>query len=296
VYRGHLFVGDKLLNESGMRNHPLTPMTDSNLQRVLSLQTHSRVGLIPFETVEKGAAEIRRAIRRMTKTGVRIAIIDTVSNENLEAIASATSNLKLIAGSSGLAKGLRPPRPTRGECRFLDVPPGFRAILAGSCSEATMAQIAHARGTCPSKRLKPESLRKNPRRAVREILSWAQVRVARDRPLIIYSGGVPSMIAREQVEMGAQRSGRLVERGLARVAVGLVRLGVSQLIVAGGDTSGSIMEALGVTALRIGPQICPGVTWAKTVGTPSPLVVALKSGNFGSSEFMTEAWSLLDEN
>jgi uncharacterized protein YgbK (DUF1537 family) len=296
VYRGHLFVGETLLSESGMRTHPLTPMMDSNLQRVLSLQTRSKIGLIPFETVEKGPSEMRRAIRRLSRAGVRIAIVDAVSNKNLDTIGSATSNLKLVTGSSGLARGLRLLDSKSSEFRFSCVPQGLRAILAGSCSEATMAQVAHAKCAYPTTRLDPELLRRNPRRTVREILSWAQRRMARDSPVIIYSGGDATRIAREQVALGARRSGRQVERGLAQVAVGLVHLGVNQLILAGGDTSASIMDALGVTALRIGPQICPGVPWAKTVGTPHPLVVALKSGNFGSKEFMTEAWSRLDEN
>ncbi|HZZ18976.1 MAG TPA: 3-oxo-tetronate kinase [Opitutaceae bacterium] len=296
VYHGHLFVGNTLLSESGMRNHPITPMTDSNLVRVLQRQTRSRVGLIPLEAVENGAGDIRASIRRLTKAGVRIAIVDAVTDKHLVSIASAVSDLTLIAGSSGLARGFAPGRRPRGNPGFGAVPRGFRAIIAGSCSEATMRQLAHARLAYPAMRLKPQALQRNPTLAVRTLLSWAKSKVAHDRPIVIYSGGEPSLVAREQAGIGALRSGRLVETALGRVADGLVKLGVRQLIVAGGETSGSVMKALQVAALRIGPQICPGVNWATTMGNKTPIAVALKSGNFGDTEFMTEAWSLLDEN
>jgi len=294
VYRGHLFVGDLLLSDSGMKDHPLTPMRDSNLIRVLGRQTRGRVGLIEHSVVARGAEALAAAFTSLEAAGFRHVVVDAISDADLLTIGEASRNLALITGASGLALGLpenyrragligkasQPRRPR---------PRGRRAVLAGSCSLATRAQVEFARARWPSHELDPLTLVESAA-AVARILDWAAAQDA-DTPILITSSADPDVVARVQTELG-QATGQRVESAFGRIARGLVEMGVRQLIVAGGETSGAAVAALAIRALRIGPEIDPGVPWCETLGEP-PLALALKSGNFGAENFFIKAFEML---
>jgi 3-dehydrotetronate 4-kinase len=293
VYRGHLFVHDRLLNESGMQNHPLTPMTDSNLLRLLSAQTASPIGLLGLEVITQGAASVRRKMTELRGSGVRMVITDATSNQDLLTIGTAVSDLKLMTGGSGLALGL-PMRITDVHAALaFRMPVGPRAILAGSCSETTLAQIAYARETYPAFHLKPLELHRDNADTMAEVIAWAREQLNQDRTFIIYTSGDPMDVRAVQAKLGPQRSNLLVEDAFSSLASQLVAAGVRQLIVAGGETSGAVVNALRINALRIGKEISPGVPWTLGLGGPYPVALALKSGNFGGTDFFMHAWEIL---
>lgn len=296
IYKGHLFVGDTLLSESGMREHPLTPMTDSNLMRLLQRQTSRKVGLIDYDTVRLGVQAIRDRISDLQLQGVQIAIVDALTNADLMQIGAACSTLTLVTGGSGLALGLpqnfskavNPVSATVG----LPTPQGLSAIVCGSCSQATRAQLADlmARGV-PAYAVDPERLLNNDD-VVTDALSWASSRLL-DGPVVIYATAEPERVQWLQERLGPDHAGAAIEQTLANVALGLVNhLGVRQLIVAGGETSGAVVTALQIPAVLIGPEIDPGVPWTFSLGK-TPMALALKSGNFGSVDFFSKAWSYL---
>lgn len=297
IFQGHLFVGDTLLNESGMQHHPLTPMTDANLLRVLQRQTVRKVGLINHATVATGAAAITADIARLKQQGVSMAIVDAISNADLLAIGAACASLPLLSGGSGIALGL--PQNFRSQGHLSSgpavdrLPPvgGLQAIVSGSCSSATQAQVAHWIGAQrPAFALDPLRLAAGDD-LVDAAITWALPKIA-DGPVLIYATASADQVAQVQATLGAERAGALVEQALAAIASALVAHGVDQLLVAGGETSGAVVSALGIKALRIGPQIDPGVPWTMSIGT-RPIVMALKSGNFGSVDFFSKAWRIL---
>lgn len=292
VFKGYLFAGDVLLNESGMQQHPLTPMTDANLVRVLSAQTRRKVGLIDYAVVARGAEAIRGRIDALRREGVEIAIVDAISNEDLLALGPALKGMPLVTAGSGVAIGL----PGNwglapGAAAGLPREPGAQAVVAGSCSIATQGQVAAfiAAGG-PALALDPLRIAAGDDVAA-DALAWAAPRLP-DGPVLIYSTARPDAVQAAQASLGAARAGALVEDTIARIAAGLARLGVRQLIVAGGETSGAVVQALGLTQLAIGEQIDPGVPWcagqAQAVG--ARLSIALKSGNFGGVDFFTRAF------
>lgn len=292
VFKGYLFAGDVLLNESGMQQHPLTPMTDANLVRVLSAQTRRKVGLIDYAVVARGAEAIRGRIDALRREGVEIAIVDAISNEDLLALGPALKGMPLVTAGSGVAIGL----PGNwglapGAAAGLPREPGAQAVVAGSCSVATQGQVAAfiAAGG-PALALDPLRIAAGDDVAA-DALAWAAPRLP-DGPVLIYSTARPDAVQAAQASLGAARAGALVEDTIARIAAGLARLGVRQLIVAGGETSGAVVQALGLTQLAIGEQIDPGVPWcagqAQAVG--ARLSIALKSGNFGGVDFFTRAF------
>jgi uncharacterized protein YgbK (DUF1537 family) len=297
IFKGHLFVGDVLLGESGMHNHPLTPMTDSNLVRVLQRQTRRKVGLISHEAVGKGATAISARIAALQADGVEIAIVDATSNDDLMQIGAACADLPLVTAGSGIALGL--PQNFRnkgllGDSNAADAlryPQGLRAVISGSCSVATNAQVAHfIESGRPAFAVDPLALAAGEDVAA-QALAWA-VPLLQDGPPLIYATANPERVKAAQAQIGAERAGTLVERALSEIAKGLVERGVRQLLVAGGETSGAVVNALNVKGLNIGTQIDPGVPWTTSIGEV-PLALALKSGNFGSADFFTKAWSLL---
>ncbi|WP_211317884.1 3-oxo-tetronate kinase [Deinococcus yavapaiensis] len=288
VYAAHLFVHGVLLSESGMRNHPLTPMTDANLPRVLSAQSASKVGALNLPFILRG--EAREALRRLRADGVNVAITDTVTNDDLARLADATSDLTLLTGGSGLAAYLTPPAERAGAP--FQAPRGPRAILAGSCSPATLAQLGHARTSYPSRHLDPLDLARDFDGAVNDVVTWAAARLS-DVPVVIAASDEPARVKAAQNALGVERAGTLVEDALARIAARLVDLGVRQLGVAGGETSGAVTKALGVRSLEIGPAIDPGVPWTIARGSGDPIALALKSGNFGGEDFLVRMWSVL---
>ena len=299
LYQGHLFVGNVPLSESGMRNHPLTPMTDANLVRVLQRQTARKVGLVDHATVSRGDAAIRERFAALRQQGHGFAVVDALSNADLDAIGAACADLPLVTGGSGIALGLPQNFRRQGllaSDAVADALPrtgGLRAVISGSCSVATQKQVDVMRASCPSFHVDPLRLAGG-EDVVAAALDWAAGRIGQ-QPVLVYATAAPEAVGRVQANLGVEKAGQLVEHALARIAVGLVRAGVGQMIVAGGETSGAVVKALGVKGLRIGPEIDPGVPWTSAVhddGTP-PLALALKSGNFGSEDFFLKAWNTL---
>ena len=293
IYLGHLFVGNALLNESGMENHPLTPMTDANLVRVLGRQTDGAVGLVPFNTVEQGAAATRQAMMRLGEQGRRYAIVDAVTDQHLLAIGEAAAQHALVTGGSGVAMGL-PENfrragllPARGDAASLPPMQGMAAVVAGSCSRATLGQIGLARDHVPV--LELDALATPDAAALTaQALDWVEGKLSADRPVVIAASAPPEKVAALQAKLGRDAAGALIETAMAAIAEGLIARGVGRLVVAGGETSGAVVQRLGVTALRIGPEIDPGVPW--TFAEPRGLHLALKSGNFGARDFFLKAF------
>jgi 3-dehydrotetronate 4-kinase len=298
IFRGYLFVGDGLLNESGMENHPLTPMTDANLVRVLQQQTPSKVGLLRYDTLAKGPQATREAIAALRTQGVRLAIADALSDADLYTLGEACADLPLLTGGSGLALGL--PANFRRANLLADVQgadrlpavEGLSVVLAGSASKATNAQVAAWRADRPSFRVDPLAVARG-EAVVAQAVEFAQ-RHFGETPVLIYATTTPDEVKAVQRELGVEQAGHLVEQALASIARELHALGVRKFVVAGGETSGAVVQALKVRALRIGRQIDPGVPATLTTGDV-PLGLALKSGNFGATDFFAKALRHLDE-
>jgi 3-dehydrotetronate 4-kinase len=308
VFKGHLFVGDSLLSDSSMRQHPLTPMIDSNLVRVMQAQSQRRVGLIDFAVIAHGPDAIRERITHLQKEGVTLAIADALSNDDLLRLGAAVKGEKLVTAGSGLAIGLPQNFGIRPSAAAARLPPakGLKAVISGSCSQATNRQVAASKAAgLASLALDPLRLAGSADAAVHDTLAWAkaQFEIAASDPVLIYSSADAAQVAQVQAQLGAFEAGELVEATLARIAQGLVAMGVGQLIVAGGETSGACVQALGVTALLIGPQIDAGVPWCHAersdLAPPYPkgsgLHLALKSGNFGGDDFFARAFIVLLE-
>jgi uncharacterized protein YgbK (DUF1537 family) len=292
IFRGHLFVGDQLLSDSGMRDHPLTPMTDANLVRVLQAQCKRRVGLLRHDTVSAGVPAVRAHIEALRAQGVALAIADAIDNDHLRVLAEACADLPLLTAGSGLALGLPALYAARGwltldeQAARLDAVGGAAAVLSGSCSTATQAQVERWQAAHrPVWMIDPRALARG-EPVVQQALQWVAAQLDRG-PVLLSATAAPAALREVQAELGATRAGALVEHALASLATGLVAAGVRRLVVAGGETSGAVVQALGVRTLRIGPAICPGVPW--TLAQDQPLKLALKSGNFGGPDFFAEA-------
>ncbi|WP_395057632.1 3-oxo-tetronate kinase [Polaromonas sp.] len=297
VFKGHLFVGDVLLNESGMQNHPLTPMQDPNLVRVLQSQTKRRVGLIDHRVVARGEVAVSERIAQLQADGVAVAIVDAVSNEDLLRLGPALKGMPLVTAGSGVAIGLPANfgiKPSDQASR-LPAASGLRAVVSGSCSLATNRQVQDfiSRGH-PAMAIDPLRMVSGDDVAA-EVLAWAGPLLARG-PVLVYSTADSGAVKAVQARLGVDEAGAMVEHTLAAVARGLFELGVRQLVVAGGETSGACVQALGITQMQIGPQIDPGVPWCYSGSerlAPEGLHLALKSGNFGSDDFFTKAFTML---
>ena len=296
IFKGYLFVGDVLLSESGMRDHPLTPMRDPSLVRVLQRQTTGRVGLVQHADRGARAGGDPRRLRRAAPDGVRHAIVDAIADTDLEAIGEAAADLPLITGGSGIALGL---------------PENFRrqGLLGDSGGADALPRSAVRRRCCPGRAPRRRGRRsriwpnarpssrstRSPAAAGEDVaaqaLDWAAPLLG-ERPVLVSATAPPDTVAAVQQRLGRERAGALVEEIMARVAAGLVERGVRRLVVAGGETAGAVVQALGVTGLRIGRQIDPGVPWTVSLGDP-PLALALKSGNFGAPDFFLRAFEVL---
>ncbi len=300
VFKGYLFVGSVLLHESGMQDHPLTPMTDPNLVRVLKPQTRHQVGLIDYTVVAQGEAAIRARIAALRAEGVAIAVVDAVSNADLLRLGAALSDMPLVTAGSGVAIGLPANFGIAPNAQASCLPPtaGLQAIVSGSCSRATNAQVAAFRATgLPAIAVDPLRLQRGAeavQQVVDEVLAVCQPQLGKG-PVLVYSTAEPDALKSIQDQLGVQMAGQLVEQTLARIAVGLVQQGVGQLIVAGGETSGAVVQALGMTQLQIGAQIDPGVPWCSgnTAVSDKTLHITLKSGNFGTPDFFTKAFQCI---
>jgi uncharacterized protein YgbK (DUF1537 family) len=289
VYRGHLFVFDQLLSDSGMRNHPLTPMTDANLVRVLSKQTSVGVGLIRYDTVTEGPAAILAAAERLAAEGKPFIVVDTLTNADLDAIGEACRDLRLVTGGSGRARGHAPQhRPAGGAVAAPVLPAvgGPILCLSGSASEATNAQVRRFAERHPVRKVQPVALAEG-RETTEALAAWA-IEKLREGPCLVSATASPAEVKDAQGQLGAERAAALVEGALAAVAKALRQAGVRRFVVAGGETSGAVATALGVSLLAVGAQIAPGVPWCTTVES-EPVALALKSGNFGGESFFEQA-------
>jgi len=300
IYQGYLFVNGVLLNESGMQHHPLTPMTDANLVRVLQQQTKRKVGLVEHGAVGSGSAAIAERCAQLRREGCGFAIVDAISDGDLDQIGAAAADLTLVTGGSGLAQGLPQNFRKRGLLNPSPLadqpmaPHGHRAVIAGSCSAATRNQVDAMRAHHPAFRVDALALA-NGHDVVAEAAEWAEARVGAE-PILVYATAAPDEVQSIQATLGVDHSAALVEQALAAIAKKLVAMGVGQLIVAGGETSGAVMRALGVKRLTIGRQIDPGVPWTTAIleePKRAPLALALKSGNFGTPDFFLKAWGQL---
>jgi uncharacterized protein YgbK (DUF1537 family) len=298
IYQGHLFVGANLLNESGMENHPLTPMRDANLVRVLGRQCEGSVGLLPFTVVEQGPAAIRSEVTRLRDANRRFAIADAITDAHLMALGEACANHALITGGSGIAMGL-PENfrragllPARADAGALPEVGGLCAVVAGSCSRATLGQIGLARDQVPTLELDALAM-PDATALIQQARDWMAGKLDSVRPVVIAASGTPERVAALQAKLGREAAGALVEEALAGIAAELVARGVRRLVVAGGETSGAVVQRLGVEALRIGGEIDPGVPWthATPASAPEGMHLALKSGNFGARDFFLKAFS-----
>ncbi len=294
IFFGHLFVGDVLLSDSPMRHHPLNPMTDASLVRVLARQTTRKVGLVPLKQVQSGSATLRAALDKLATDGVRHVIVDAVANTDLGIIGEAIGDDVLVTGGSGVALGLPAAYRRRGLLAHksgADALPkvgGAAAVLAGSCSAATLGQIAAFKGAHLA--LDTDAIcRGEP--VGDKALAWAKDKLG-SGPILLSASDNPDAVKALQSKFGVEKSSQAIEKTMAALAKGLVAAGVGRLVVAGGETSGAVVGALDVTALRIGPEIDPGVPWTASVGN-KPLLLALKSGNFGAPDFFTKAFARL---
>jgi uncharacterized protein YgbK (DUF1537 family) len=294
VFQGHLFVGDRLLSESSLRNHPLNPMTDSDLRRWLRLQTKEAVGLVPHAIVRKGSKDIAKALADCAARGERLVIVDAVAEDDLMAIGEACAGAPLITGGSGIALGL--PRNferaglLRGAKGKASGVTGPAAILSGSCSTRTLEQVARHRERHPSLEVQPGALMDG-KITVDETVAFIN-KNAGQTPLV-FSSAAPEAVGQAQQRHGREKVAHAIEQFFADVAARVVDQGIRRLVVAGGETSGAVVSALGLTALEIGPEIDPGVP-VLYAPERERLALALKSGNFGAVEFFDKALSLME--
>ncbi|MDF6060920.1 MULTISPECIES: 3-oxo-tetronate kinase [Streptomyces] len=297
VYKGRLFVHDELLDESPMRHHPLTPMRDSHLGRLLTPQTRHPVRLVGLDTVRQGGDTLRAALDA-PELADSLVVVDAVTDEDLVTVCAATTHLALVTGAAGLALGLAGPHPDAARATPASRPGDPGVVLSGSASSATRAQVAHARARLPHRKLDIPALRADFTGEVARLVAYVR-RSWEDEP------GKPPLLhsvddlgdVERTAPGGGPAASELVERALATCATALVAAGARRILVAGGETSGAVVTALGVRTLSIGAPIAPGVTWARAEGRAHgrdhTVDLALKSGNFGDTDIFTEAWSAL---
>jgi uncharacterized protein YgbK (DUF1537 family) len=292
IYQGYLFVGSVLLNESGMENHPLNPMRDANLVRVLAAQSIRRVSLLDIKRVRSGG--VAAFLKGEAQHGPAHVIVDAIEDADLVALTEALADTRLLTGGAGIAIGLPENYRRKGwlHAGIDAVAPAVRggraAIIAGSASAATHAQVQAMRSKLATFDI-TEAHVANPEGAVADIARWLEVAQS-DKPVMITAVASPEALARNQTQFGVQEAGRRVESILARAAEHVVGRGVRRLIVAGGETSGAVVSKLGIVRLRIGPRIATGVPWTiAELPSHEPIGLALKSGNFGSPDFFERA-------
>ena len=283
VYQGNLFVGAVPLNESPLKDHPLNPMHDSNLVRVLARQSQTKVGLVDLATVTKGADAVRKRLADLAGQGIGAAIIDAVFDQDLETIGAVAREQRVSVGASGIGLGLARALASAsgGTAVTSEVPVGGpAACLAGSCSQATLGQIASAEKVMPVLHLDPDQVVKGKDEA-RRALAWARERLG-SGPVLIASSATPDEVAALQSRHGRDAAGHAIEQAMADIAEGLVQSGVHRLVVAGGETSGAVVDRLKIPGFLVGVEIAAGVPVLRAVGArEGAMLLALKSGNFG---------------
>jgi uncharacterized protein YgbK (DUF1537 family) len=295
IFMGNLFVGETPLAESPMRDHPLTPMRDSNLMRLLAPQTTKPVGLANRLTVARGADALRARLAELATQGVAHVVVDAVANDDLTTIASACRDMPLMTGGSAVAMPL-PALYLADGTLSADAPrttapnlPPQTVLLSGSCSAMTRAQVAAYSG--PKHRLDPMELCQN---GAQSALAWLAAQDLTCAPLF-YATAEPDAVRAAQTALGTAQAGEIVESALSHLAIAARDLGARRFIVAGGETSGAVTQALGVTRLTIGTEIAPGVPWCFASSAGQPIAITLKSGNFGAESFFGDAIQALDQ-
>ncbi|MEP9379376.1 3-oxo-tetronate kinase [Aquabacter sp. CN5-332] len=289
IYKGHLFVGDRLLNESGMEHHPLNPMTDADLRRWLGLQCKDPVGLVDWSVIRRGPDAVRAALVTAGEKGETLVIVDALANDDLLTIAAACAEAKLLTGGSGIALGL--PRNfikaglAKGGKPEVDAIDGLDAVLVGSCSRATLAQIERHSTGHPVLAIDVNKVMDGTLKADDLV---AFVRANHGKAPLVYSSSKPEEVAALQEKYGREAVAHKLDALFAQAAKALFDAGVRRIVVGGGETSGAVVSALGVTSFRIGPEIDPGVPVLVTEDGTG-LGMALKSGNFGGVDFFEKA-------
>lgn len=298
IFMGNLFVGQQPLSESPMKDHPLTPMRDSNLMRLLAPQVQKPVGLVNRLTVAGGADHLRDALAKHATQGTAHIIVDAVANSDLEVIAEACRDMPLMTGGSAVAMPL-PALFLSDGTLSADAPGATRppvaqktVILSGSCSAMTNAQVADymSRGA-PAYQLDPLVIAEN---GPQSALDWLTSQDLSQAPLL-YATANPESVRAAQDKLGVNAAGEMIEAALSACAIAARDAGARRVIVAGGETSGAVTKALGVTQLDIGAEIAPGVPWTYCTSGGHPIALALKSGNFGAATFFSDAQTILDQ-
>ena len=297
VYQGNLFVGSVPLNESPLKDHPLNPMHDANLVRVLARQSRTRIGLVELSVVTRGPEAVRARLAALSADGFGAAIIDAVFDLDLETIGIVALDHRVSVGASGIGLGLARALAAAGGTNACSATSdaavgGPAACLAGSCSQATLGQIASAEKVMPVLHLDPERTVAGPDEA-RRALAWARDRL-KDGPVLIASSTTPDQVAALQARHGRDAAGHAIEQAMADIAEGLVQAGVRRLVVAGGETSGAVVDRLKIPGFLVGDEIAAGVPVLRAVGAEAgDMLLALKSGNFGGRDFFSDALSLM---
>ena len=296
IFKGHLFVGDKLLSDSPMKDHPLTPMTDSNLVSTLSRQTSQKVGLVEYKDILAGPSAIRKAFDQLQKEDVAIAVTDVLNDEHLYFLGEAVKDFKLITGGSGIALGLPSQFKSRNnhqeETRAHSLPKvlGKELVLSGSCSEMTLAQVDEFSKRYSTLKLNPIELAEN-NSALANSVDWV-IQAKGEEPILVYASAPPDAVKQAQKKLGRDLASSTVENALAKIALAAVQNGFRRIVVAGGETAGAVVSNLGIKGIMIGEQIDPGVPTTVSIGDPS-IGLVLKSGNFGSADFFEKAFEVM---
>jgi len=298
VYQGNLFVGAVPLSESPLKDHPLNPMHDSNLVRVLARQSATKIGLLDLATVARGPEAVQARLDSLAAKGIGAVIADAVFGLDLETLGAVALPHRVSVGASGLGLGLARALVASGRvagqpvCATAeDDVGGAAACLAGSCSQATLAQIARAEQTMPVLHLDPDKIITGPEE-VQQALAWAKDRLGKG-PILIASSSTPDQVFKVQAKYGRDRAGHAVEQAMADLAEALVQAGVRRLVVAGGETSGAVVDRLGIPGFLVGAEIAAGVPVLRAVGSGDAMLLALKSGNFGGPDFFSDALKLM---
>ena len=296
IFKGHLFVGDKLLSDSPMKYHPLTPMTDSNLVSTLSRQTSQKVGLVQYTDILGGPSEIRKAFDQLRKEDVAIAITDVLNDEHLYFLGEAVKDFKLITGGSGIALGLPSQLKSRKNhkekiaAHKLPKVLGKELILSGSCSEMTLAQVNEFSKRYRTLKLNPIELAES-NSSLNNAVDWV-IQAKGKEPILVYASAPPDAVNEAQKRLGRDLASSIVENALAKIASAAVQNGFRRIVVAGGETAGAVVSNLGIKGIMIGEQIDPGVPTTVSIGNPT-IGLVLKSGNFGSVNFFEKALKVM---
>ncbi|MCL4158864.1 UNVERIFIED_CONTAM: hypothetical protein GTU68_019586 [Idotea baltica] len=291
IYQGHLFVNDHLLNESGMQNHPITPMEDSDLRRVMQAQCKAKVGHVAYADVASGAQRLLEKLNEQEQAGHLFIVVDAISDDDLLEIGKAVCDVKLITGGSGVALGLPANFVASGDISRSENnwqgQSGPIAALSGSCSIATRNQIEVHSQQHPTYQLNADDVI-NGSLSIESVVGWV---LAQTGVPLVYSSANPDEVASTQAKHTQAVASDALENFFAQLAQQLVAAGVTKLISAGGETSGAVVEALSLSSLALGPEIDPGVP---ALRASDDLVIALKSGNFGAPDFFEKAALLMN--